>query len=119
MAATAGGTALVSSAPAGKDSAIIQEGLVRRRLERDRKEFLEAILVDSVGWAKTLANKDPKVPISQLQNERLARKKTAVLSVCDPSHFAVLGEVDSLKEMNAADKVACKDRLHAQNPAMP
>jgi hypothetical protein len=93
--------------------------LERERLDADRAEIKHMRLVDSVGWEKVKAIRQPAEPMAQLEKEQLQRKMSALIGFCNEAHFAKVADVDSLKELTAEEKVFCKDRLKIINPTLP
>ena len=97
----------------------IEANRLERNKLRNRREWMEMVIADSVSWAKTLANKRPDETLAKLQKERLRWKAKSLLALCDLEHFSASVDVDSLPQMPAAEKQACKDSLRMLNPQMP
>lgn len=92
---------------------------IRMRMAKNRIDYREILLVDSVGWIKTLANRRPETPVAQLQQERIARKAAVLASFCQEPRFETLAEVDSISSMNAQDRSVCKSKAVNLIPLSP
>lgn len=93
--------------------------LEQRRIEKNREDLRMLQLVDSVGWKKVLAIRQPHQGMDQLEKEQVQRKTAALISFCDEQRFAKQTEVDSLEGMKADERTFCKNRLRLINPLMP